>query len=138
MSSNLSSNRESNFAQYSQYNNTLRSWLVAFGVAVPAVFISSKDAQAFLQHVPDLKNVIATFLAGVCSQIVVSFINKFVAWSAYHRDDLALRNTTCTPFTKKVASFENAIWLDFTCDLITIACFAWAICQLFAVDTPVH
>lgn len=138
MTEKLKASRDANLALYSQYNNTLRSWFVAFGIAVPAIFITSKDAQAFLLKVPDLKWVIAAFLAGVGSQIFVSFINKFIAWSAYHRDDcLLLRETSCHSLFNKIASLENEIWLDFACDLITIICFVWAIYGLLAIGTSV-
>ena len=130
----LKASRDANLALYSEYNKTLRSWFVAFGIAVPAVFVTSKDAKDFLLMSSDINCIIIIFLVGVASQIVISFLNKFISWSAYHRDDCILMNGhNCHPVFEKIASFENKIWIDFIFDIVTLSFFAWAIYKLLTI-----
>jgi hypothetical protein len=130
----VKASRAANLTLYSEYNKTLRSWLVAFGIGVPAVFVTSKDAKEFLLKSPDLKLIITIFLLGVACQIGSSFLNKFVSWSAYHRDDCRLvLNRECHPIFKCIASLENDIWIDFLFDIATFAFFAWAVVKLLTI-----
>lgn len=121
----LKANREANLALYSEYNKTLRSWLVAYGIAVPALFVTSKDAKEFLLQSCNFKFIIITFLLGVLAQVLISFLNKFVSWCAYHRDDCKLRDgVPCKPYFSKVAKLENSIWIDVSLDICTLLFFA--------------
>lgn len=126
----LERNREANLTLYSDYNKTLRAWLVAYGIALPALFITSKDAKAFLSGLECHTFIVQVFLLGLTAQIGIAFINKFVSWSAYHRDDLELSNSNCNKFINWVASFENSIWVDFVLDLISILAFGVATVML--------
>lgn len=124
-------NREANLKLYSEYNKTLRSWFVAFGIAVPAIFITSKEAKEFLLKSPNIYFIIQLFLAGVFFQIFISFLNKYISWSAYHREDCTLmHNDDCRPVYKYFASHENKIWIDLALDILTLFCFALAIVEL--------
>lgn len=130
----LKANREANLALYSEYNKTLRSWLVAYGIAVPALFVTSKDAKEFLLQSCNFKFIIITFLFGVFAQILISFINKFVSWCAYHRDDCKLRkDVPCKPYFSWVAKLENSIWIDVTLDVLTLFFFAMSTYMLLNI-----
>ena len=66
--------------------------------------------------------------------IDISFLNKFISWSAYHRDDCKIMdNKKCHWIYRKFACLEDEIWIDFTFDVITIICFAWAIIKLLNI-----
>jgi hypothetical protein len=135
-SAKLKASRDANLALYGEYNKTLRSWLVAFGIAVPAVFVASKDAKEFLLKAPDLELIIIVFLAGVAGQVATSFLNKFISWSAYHRDDCRLtQGRDCHPIFGRIASLENEIWIDFIFDAVTVGCFIWAVIRLLSINT---
>ena len=135
-SARLKASRDANLALYNEYNKTLRSWLVAFGIAVPAVFVTSKDAKDFLLKSPDVQLIIIVFLLGVASQIAISFLNKFISWSAYYRDDQKLmQGRDCHSVFKRIASLENEIWIDFVFDVATIGFFLWAIVKLLSINT---
>jgi hypothetical protein len=130
----LKASRDANLSLYGEYNKTLRSWFVAFGIAVPAIFITSKEAKEFLLKSPNINFIINLFFIGVTCQIIISLLNKFISWSAYHRDDCKLMyDKDCHPAFKHIASLENAILIDFIFDLATIICFAWAIYKLLSV-----
>lgn len=130
----LKASRVANLALYSEYNKTLRSWFVAFGIAVPAIFITSKEAKDILLKSPNINFIIRLFLIGVACQIFISFLNKFISWSAYYRDDCTLMHgNDCHPAYKYFASHENAIWIDVSFDILTIVCFAWAVVELLTI-----
>lgn len=127
----LKSVRDANLSLYKEYNKILRAWLVAFGIAAPAVFVTSKDAKVFLLSIPEYKSILIVFLLGVVSQIVISFLNKFVSWSAYHRDDCVLNlNRECRTIFKVISKLENYIFIDFVFDLATFIAFGWAVVSI--------
>ncbi len=119
----LKINRQANLLLYSEYNKTLRAWLVAYGIAVPALFITSKDAKEFLTMLANHETIIVIFLLGMASQIMIAFVNKFVSWSAYHRDDCIINGLNCNSFVERLASIENSIWIDLVFDVLAILCF---------------
>lgn len=41
----MDENNNENLELYKEYNKTLRTWLVAYGIALPALFISSSATQ---------------------------------------------------------------------------------------------
>ena len=57
----LKASRDANLSLYGEYNKTLRSWFVAFGIAVPAIFITSKEAKEFLLKSPNINFIINLF-----------------------------------------------------------------------------
>jgi len=126
---------KTNLTLYSEYNKTLRSWFVAFGIAVPAIFITSKEAKDFLLQSQDIKYIILYFLASVFFQILISFLNKYISWSTYHRDECKLRDKPCTKWYEYFSSHENKIWIDISLDITTFICFAMAILELLTLPT---
>ena len=126
----LKLNREANLSLYSEYNKTLRAWLVAYGIALPALFITSEDAKNYLSSLVYHETIIIIFLSGLASQITIAFVNKFVSWSAYHRDDCIILDKNCSNITKKIASFENSISIDFIFDIFSILFFSTATVML--------
>jgi len=130
----LKLNREANLILYSEYNKTLRAWLVAYGIAVPALFITSKDAKDFLTTLENHEAIIMIFLLGMASQILIAFVNKFVSWSAYHRDDCKINELACNSFVRRIASIENSIWIDLIFDVLAILFFSIATVMLLTAN----
>ena len=131
----LKASRDANLSLYSEYNKTLRAWLVAFGIAVPAVFVTSKDVKEFLLKAPDFQTIIVVFFIGVASQIFISFLNKFISWSAFHRDDCRINaDRECHVVFKTVSKLENHIWIDLILDVASLGCFSWAIVKLLTIN----
>lgn len=126
----LKLSREANLSLYSEYNKALRAWLVAYGIAIPALFITSKEAKDFLSSLECYKFIIIIFLLGLASQISIAFINKFVSWSAYHRDDEKIKGNSPNRFIEVVASLENSIWIDFILDVLSVIFFSVATVML--------
>ncbi len=69
-----------NHNKYTEYNQTLRQWFVAFGVGGLAVFLVEDSARTQLIDANEIRSVALLFLAGAASQIFVAFINKIANW----------------------------------------------------------
>ena len=72
-------------AAYRQHATTLRSWLVAYGVGGPAVFLTNDKLRDALKASENLKWIGWTFLLGVAIQVPMSFVDKYSDWICYQR-----------------------------------------------------
>ncbi len=119
------SDKDDNLSLYSEYNKTLRTWLVGFGFGVPALFIVNEAAQIKLTSSDNAECIIWLFLAGSASQIFMAFLNKIVSWCAYYKHS----NTNKDP--NKVilffASLENYFIIDVVLDVFSLVTFGWSI-----------
>lgn len=79
----LNEDKEGHFSNYAEYSKTLRAWLVAYGVGGPALLLLSKDAPTKISASPNLSLIVTIFTAGVACQILLAFINKWIAWHLY-------------------------------------------------------
>ena len=64
------------YAAYSECNKTLRTWLVAFGIGGPALFLVNDTAVKRLVTAGTLKTVAALFLIGIAVQVLSALLNK--------------------------------------------------------------
>ena len=119
------STKEDNLKQYSEYNKTLRAWLVGFGFGVPALFIINQPAQTKLLAAENAKCIIWLFIIGAAAQIIMAFVNKVIAWCAYHKHDKGEDNVC--GFVKWVSGFEDAFLIDVILDIISLGAFGWSI-----------
>jgi len=77
------SDYEGHFANYAEYSKTLRSWLVAYGIGGPVLFLLSKDAPTTIARSPHLRTIVTLFVLGVALQIGLALLNKWAAWHMY-------------------------------------------------------
>lgn len=119
------STKDDNLNQYSEYNKTLRAWLVGFGFGVPALFIINEAAQQKLLASKNAKCIIWLFLIGAAAQILMAFINKIITWCAYHKHDNGVENVG--NLVRRISAFENAFWIDVILDIVSLIAFCWSI-----------
>lgn len=115
---------DGHFANYAEYSKTLRSWLVAYGIGGPVLFLTNKDAPAKLASSPHLKTIVTLFVAGVALQIFLAFINKWAAWHLYKasiREDYEQ-----TRLYKVWFWINEQSWIDFFVDLGALGAFSVA------------
>jgi len=112
------------FANYAEYSKTLRSWLVAYGIGGPVLFLIGKDAPKRISESPHLGLIVTLFVSGVALQILVAFINKWAAWHMYKGavDDEHKRTKTYR-FWHWINKQSG---IDFVFDLGALAAFSWA------------
>ena len=66
---------------YHYYSNLLRTWLVAYGVGGPILFLSNEALWKRLAS--DGTSLGFLFLGGVALQVIVAALNKTVMWACY-------------------------------------------------------
>ncbi|HTV84813.1 MAG TPA: hypothetical protein VME63_05380 [Dyella sp.] len=112
------------FDNYSEYSKTLRSWLVAYGIGGPVLFLTGHDAPDKISHSPLLELIISLFVSGVAFQILLAFINKWAAWHMYKGElDRSYKDTS----SYGVWSWINEQnWIDFLIDLGALLAFSVA------------
>lgn len=115
--------QEDNLNLYSEYNKTLRAWLVGFGFGVPALFIVNEGAQKKLLAAENFHCIIWLFLAGAAAQIFMAFINKIISWSAYYK----CSSSSNIWIVNCLAAMENWFWIDVSLDIISLVSFSWSI-----------
>jgi hypothetical protein len=132
--SNLSSIEDqkvaaNSFAAYADYNRTLRTWLVAFGIGGPALFMTNNDIAKRLAATSGLRDVVALFLFGTGAQILGALINKAANWYVYQAYCAGgVRGTwkhRCSEW------LTPHFWIDVALDLLTILVFGRALWLLF-------
>lgn len=110
-------------ATYLEYNKILRSWLVAFGVGGPALFLVNSQVSQRLVDKHELRLVAALFLIGTGSQVIGAVVNKVGNWYVY--------SATFRPKYAQTYRFKffrwlvEQFWIDVLLDVVTILVFGW-------------
>jgi hypothetical protein len=68
------------FDAYSEYARLLRTWLVAYGIGGPILFLNTKNVYERIHQSPIERFVVFTFLAGLLFQVAMALIYKWVTW----------------------------------------------------------
>lgn len=125
--------KSEHFEVYSQHSAVLRTWLVAYGIGAPALFMSQDKIWEALAKSGALSAIGFLFLFGVFLQVVLSAINKSVMWACYYGD--------IEPSYKDTRRYRGAFWLsdkysiDLAADLGAMASFGIATYFCFKVLT---
>jgi hypothetical protein len=115
---------KTHFQNYAEYSKTLRSWLVAYGIGGPVLFLTNKDAPRKISESPHLSLIITLFVAGVALQIFLAFINKWAAWHMYKG---AYQITYQKTIAYRVWDWINKqSWIDFLVDFGALVSFSVA------------
>ncbi len=120
-------NNDNDFKLYTEYNKSLRAWLVGFGFGVPALFIINQEAQSKLIKSEDSQCIIYMFLIGASAQVILAFINKTIAWCSLHKETFNGKVRSCVDF---IANLENWFIIDIVCDLTSLGTFGYSIFKL--------
>ena len=119
------------FSVYNQHSAVLRTWLVAYGIGAPALFLSQDKIWQALAKSGTLPRIGLLFLAGVFLQVLLAALNKSVMWACYYGEqDLSYQKTR---------RYRGAHWLsdkysiDLAADLGAMAAFALATYLCFSV-----
>lgn len=121
------------YKTYEEYSRTLRTWLVAYGIGGPVIFLTNDTLSAAIVNSGQSRKITFLFLAGVALQVLVSLINKWVNWYK-HAESGGDDEKDKVGF--KVANYMyDKFWIDVACDAGTIIFFligTWMILGIFA------
>ena len=121
----------SSFAAYSEYNKTVRTWLVAFGIGGPALFMTNDAIAKRLATTNTLREVVALFLVGAGVQVFGALLNKACNWYVYQAySPSGVKGT----FKHRCSEWLTShFWIDIAFDFVAILVFGRALWLLFTV-----
>ncbi len=64
------------YAAYEEHTKTLRTWLVAYGIGAPVLFITHDTLMKAVQKSGEGRSLGLLFLIGVAIQVVLAALNK--------------------------------------------------------------
>jgi hypothetical protein len=124
------------YSTYLEYNKVLRTWLVAFGVGGPALFLVNGQIATRLADAHRLRLVVTLFLVGAGAQVLGAFLNKVANFYVHlSHNDPDVHGTRRHKFSEWLV---NQFWLDIVIDVVTICvfgCAAWLLLTVFAADS---
>ena len=126
---NTHSDEEGFFKVYQTASTNLRTWLIAYGIGSPVLFLTHDNLCDSLKEAGCLKCVGILFLIGVGLQVLIATINKNVMWLCYYGEgDSKFK----AKFFYKVAEWLSCqFWIDISCDILSIVLFIIATYQVF-------
>lgn len=124
----------SHFENYQEYNKTLRTWFVTFGLGAPSLFLLNDDLGKILMNSGYARWVVALYLLGSAIQIFITVLNKFIAWYSYYTaqypQDEKIKNTIRY---KILHGMGNDFRIDMAADLVTALFYLAAVVISFSV-----
>ena len=116
---------ESDFYEpYAEFAKTLRTWLIAYGIGVPALLVSTDKCWDKIAATGQMRILGIVFLSGVAIQVVVALIYKSLMWQLYIAEIHPEREQTrLYQFAQYVS---DLFWPEFLLDVISFGLFAWA------------
>lgn len=122
---------EANLKLYEEYNKSLRTWFLTFGIGVIALLVSNESLASKFSQAPSKTVTVLLFLFGCFNQVVIAFINKVCAWCMHNGDiQPSFKNGRIYKNAEKVYSW---FWLDVTADVLTIVAFTIAIIMMVGI-----
>jgi hypothetical protein len=117
------------FANYQDYNKTLRTWFVTFGIGALTLFLLHPESVRPLKAAGSLGPVIKLYLVGCGAQILIALINKFAGWHAYSG---ALDAEHGARWSYRAWEWLFAqFWLDMVADVASVIAFGAATYLMF-------
>ena len=121
------------YKAYEEHSKVLRTWLVAYGIGAPVLFLTNDTLAARLAESGSSASVGALFLLGVAAQVGLAAVNKTMMWACYYSE----RNPSVQErWWSKAAYWLGKFFLiDLMIDVVTLALFGSATWILFGLLT---
>lgn len=135
MTANISDG-QSFFKAYEEHSKVLRTWLVAYGIGAPVVFLTNETVSKLVLGSQNSQCIAGSFLVGVALQVILAAINKHTMWILYYGE-------TDEPFQEsywyKIANWiSDRILIDFFVDLLSFVLFAYATLLMYETVISKH
>ena len=112
------------FDVYRVAATNLRTWLIAYGIGAPVLFLSNDHLWQALVKAKSVKSIAILFLIEVATQVILASINKNAMWFCYSGEgDPAFREKRIYKFSDWLS---EQFWIDMGCDVLTMVLFAIA------------
>ena len=112
------------YAVYEGFSKDLRTWLVAYGIGGPILFVTHDSVWRAIGQSGFAQRLALLFLGGVALQVVLAALNKTIMWASYYGEtDVSFQETSRY---KAAIWLSRQFWIDFLVDLVSILAFGWA------------
>lgn len=112
------------FEPYSEFAKTLRTWLIAYGIGVPALLISTETCWEKIAASGQLRTLGFLFLGGVAMQVFMALFYKMLMWQLYIAEVYPQRKSRW--YYKTADAISDWYLPEFLLDVGSIGLFAWA------------
>jgi len=121
------------YAAYEEHTKTLRTWLVAYGIGAPVLFLTQPTLMGTLKTSGEGNVRGLLFLSGVGIQVILAALNKTIMWRLYSAE-LDREQVDKGGLILRVCDWLSDKYLiDFIADLATILLFASATAKVFRI-----
>lgn len=123
---------EDHWVNYVDYNKTLRTWFVSFGIGGPVLLLLNPSLLQALKAAERAGWVVSLFVLGCALQVVTALINKTVSWYMYcgEREEA----TRGSWWYGRCSTVSEWYWLDLAFDVLTFLAFAGAVVLLVDIN----
>jgi hypothetical protein len=112
---------------FSEYEKTLRTWFIAYGIGGPVLFLTQPYLRAKLVADHNARCIAVFFLLGILCQVIESILYKAITWYPYYRIIENISSAEGNKWYYKVSDYVHKhYWIDFVFDILTFAVFAYA------------
>ncbi len=118
------------YEEYTEYAKTLRTWLVAYGIGGPIIYLTQKDIPSEINASGYGGCIALLFLAGVLVQVGVALLYKAAAWRLHYHEDIRGEKVGDEDWARRV---ERYYLIDVISDGLTILLFAGATSWVFVI-----
>lgn len=119
------------FKVYEEYSKTLRTWLVAFGIGGPVLFLTNEAIARRLAQSGYSTWIAGLFLTGVALQVALAAINKHAMWACYIATSKPDHDHN--RFIRFGEWMSAQYWIDFIVDALSLIVFSVAVVWAFRV-----
>jgi hypothetical protein len=121
------------YAAYEEHTKTLRTWLVAYGIGAPVLFLTHDTLMTAIKKSGEGSTLGLFFLVGVGIQVGLAALNKTIMWRLY-KAELDNESVGNHGMILRICDWLSDKYLiDFVADLATIALFALATAKVFRI-----
>ena len=122
---------EGYYQAYAEYSRTLRTWLVAYGVGAPALFVASDGTLRAIKDSGQGAEVTTLFLLGVSLQVLLAIANKLAMWGLYFGH--LWPEFQKTRRFRACMSFSEWLFVDAVLDVLSMLLFAAATIRVLRI-----
>jgi hypothetical protein len=121
------------FEGYASFAGVLRTWLIAYGIGGPVLFVTHSEVAKQLSASGQSRHIAILFLIGVLLQVIVALLYKGAMWYLYFgEEDDEIQKTKRYKFSDWLS---GEFWIEFLFDSASIALFSWATVRMLNILT---
>jgi hypothetical protein len=118
------------YEEYTEYAKTLRTWLVAYGIGGPVLYLTQQNVPAKISATGRGDDIALLFLAGVLLQVGVALLYKAAAWRLHYNVELMGKPVCDKDWARRVERYYE---IDIIADGLTILLLAGATSWVFVL-----